>query len=287
MPKSLIVNRRKRRLKMSFGVFILGILFGWLAEWLYFAFFSSNGESNLEDCAAFERELKTRNEEIKALKSQLGDTTQGGASLLSKHAAASLLTVSSKPQKSTRKSGSGAKSTPVKKTATKKTSGKKVAIKDTNKSKSAVTDKSVSSSETNASAQKSSSLKKTVTKAAVSPKLKSKATKTAKQATTKKKPATKKISLKQNIKLNNPTGDDLTKLTGIGPSMAATLGELGITSYKKLAAMDNDILRGMLEASGARLNNNKEAMDSWNEQATLADKGDFVGLKRLQERLKS
>ena len=78
----------------------------------------------------------------------------------------------------------------------------------------------------------------------------------------------------------------MTKLSGIGPSMAATMAEIGITSFKKLAAMDDDILRDMLEASGARLNNNKEAMDSWNEQATLADKGDFDGLKKLQEELK-
>ena len=68
--------------------------------------------------------------------------------------------------------------------------------------------------------------------------------------------------------------------------MAATMHELGITSYAKLAAMDDDILRDMLEDAGARLNNNKEVMDSWNEQATLADKGDFEGLKKLQEALK-
>ena len=62
--------------------------------------------------------------------------------------------------------------------------------------------------------------------------------------------------------------------------------ELGIDTYTKLAAMDDDILRDMLEASGARLNNNKEAMDSWNEQAELAAKGDFDGLKKLQDELK-
>ena len=69
--------------------------------------------------------------------------------------------------------------------------------------------------------------------------------------------------------------------------MAATMAELGITTYKKLAAMDDDILSDMLEASGARLNNNKDAMDSWNEQATLADKGDFTALKKLQDSLKN
>jgi hypothetical protein len=34
------------------------------------------------------------------------------------------------------------------------------------------------------------------------------------------------------------------------------------------------------------MNNNKEAMDSWNEQATLAAKGDFDALKKMQEAMK-
>ncbi|MEE9326235.1 MAG: hypothetical protein V3U71_02990 [Cocleimonas sp.] len=67
--------------------------------------------------------------------------------------------------------------------------------------------------------------------------------------------------------------------------MVGTLKELGIDSYKKLAETNDDILRDMLESSGARLNNNKEAMDSWNEQAELADKGDLVALKKLQDSL--
>ena len=107
---------------------------------------------------------------------------------------------------------------------------------------------------------------------------------TAKKTTTKEKAPAKKVDPKKSVKASS--GDDFTKLSGIGPSMAANLNELGITSFEKLAAMDDDILRGMLEESGARLNNNKDAMDSWNEQATLAAKGDFAGLKKLQEQLK-
>ncbi len=294
---------------MDFGAFILGILFGWLLEWLYVTFFSSKG-SDMGDCTAFERELKTRNEEIKSLKSQLSGSSQGGASLLSKglkQSTASVSTASSKSKLNKSKAKATTKSTKsIKASAPSNTAGAGKKAAATTKKGSGVK-KPTTTKGTTKSAKPKASLKKTATttstvssatkaseKKAVSAKSVSKTVKkaaakdpAAKNTVVKKKPAAKKISLKKDIKLNNPTGDDLTKLSGIGPSMAATLGELGITSYKKLAAMDDDILRDMLEASGARLNNNKDAMDSWNEQAMLADKGDFKGLKALQDSLKS
>ena len=145
---------------------------------------------------------------------------------------------------------------------------------------------------------KKAAVKKSPSKKASAVEKPAKSKATPKKATPKKeavKPATNKAPVKKatpvkkakvSTNTKKASGDDLTKLSGIGPSMAATMDELGITSFKKLAAMDDDILRDMLEESGARLNNNKEAMDSWNEQALLADKGDFAGLKKLQEELK-
>ncbi len=279
---------------MDLGAFILGILFGWLVEWLYVSFFGSSSKGS-EECTAFERELKTRNEEIKALKSQIGGNVKGSASLLSEQAAATI-SRSNKPQSKKTKSGSkpsnvGAatttKGTVTKKSATKATTAKnkahqKTAVKKNSPNIKKTTTKDKNKNKTTAS---NNAVTTKATKKSVSSKLE--AAKRTKQVTAKKKPVAKKISLKKDIKLNNPTGDDLTKLSGIGPSMAATMAELGITTYKKLAGMDDDILRDMLEASGARLNNNKDAMDSWNEQAMLADKGDFSGLKKLQESLKS
>jgi len=277
---------------MDLGAFILGVLFGWLVEWLYVSFFGSSSKGS-EECTAFERELKTRNEEIKALKSQIGGNVKGSASLLSEQAAATI-SRSNKPQSKKTKSGSkpsnvGAatttKGTVTKKSATKATTAKNKAHQKTAVKKNSPDIKKTTTKDNNKTAATKATTTKKTKKTASSKK--PEAAKRTKQVTAKKKPVAKKISLKKDIKLNNPTGDDLTKLSGIGPSMAATMAELGITTYKKLAGMDDDILRDMLEASGARLNNNKDAMDSWNEQAMLADKGDFSGLKKLQESLKS
>jgi len=252
---------------MDMGTFILGVLFGWLAEWIYVTFFGNKGSEGLSDCTAYERELRTRNEEIKSLKAKLSDASTGTTS------GSSLMRTPVVGKNST----SAKKASPTK---------RKVAPTNTSSSSKKTTAKSATATKS-ATVKASTAAKKpakVATKRATSTTKNS--TKTTTQATAKKAPVRKSGS-KKDIKLNNPSGDDLTKLSGIGPSMAATMNELGITSYAKLAAMDDDILRDMLEASGARLNNNKEAMDSWNEQATLADKGDFEGLKKLQKALKS
>lgn len=222
------------------GVFILGVLIGWLAEWLFFTFWVKSRSNGDSDCSGLRAELDAKNKELSALKA-----------------------VSSAASTATTKSVTKA---PVKKAAvTKKPASAKKAV---------ATKKAVTTKKTVA--------KKAVPKKAVTAK-NTAATPSPRKIAVKKAPEAKKAAPKKVA--NKASGDDLTKLSGIGPSMAKTLGELGITSYKKLAAMDDDILRDMLEASGARLNNNKEAMDSWNEQATLADKGDFAGLKKLQDEL--
>ncbi len=216
------------------GTFVLGILVGWLAEWLFFTFWvNDKSKGNSADCSDHIEQLRAKNKEIETLKT----------------AASVNATAVTKAASTPAPVAATVKKTTVKKTAVKKASTKKPTVKK------ATTKKPV--------AKKSAPKKKMEKKVAKKP------------TQTKKASAAKKIA-----------GDDLTKLSGIGPSMSATMAELGITTYKKLASMDDDILRDMLEVSGARLNNNKEAMDSWNEQATLAHKGDFAGLKKLQEELK-
>ncbi len=222
------------------GLLVLGILIGWLAEWLFFTFWVKGGSNNdSSECEELRVALIAKNKEITALKAEATKKTTNKA-----ESVASLVksTAPAKKTKTTKKAA------PAKKPVAKKAPAKKATPKK------AVTKKSAPAKK-NAPAKKPTAVKATAAKKS----------KTAKKST---------------------SGDDLTKLSGIGPSMAATMGELGITTYKKLAAMDDDILRDMLEASGARLNNNKEAMDSWNEQALLADKGDFAGLKKLQEEVK-
>lgn len=103
-----------------------------------------------------------------------------------------------------------------------------------------------------------------------------------------KKAVTKKATVKQTSKTENSKskGDDLTKLIGIGPSMAASLKRVGITSFKNLADTDDKMLRVMLVSSGARVNNNIEEMNNCIKQATVAATGDFEALKDMQEKLK-
>ena len=222
------------------GAFVLGILVGWLAEWLFFTFWLKGGKNS--DCSSIKAELEERKKEINRLQSRLNEATSSAAA-----SAKSTSTTSSKAE-STTATASTSKPAAPKKAAGSKATAKKAAPKKT----------------TAKAAPKKAAAKKTAPKKAV--------TKT--NAKAKSAAKTKKV------------GDDFTKLSGIGPSMEATLKGLGIDTFTKLAATDDDILRDMLEASGARLNNNKEAMDSWNEQATLAAKGDFEGLKKLQEALK-
>lgn len=200
------------------GAFVLGILVGWLAEWLFYTFWLKGGDKS--DCSSLKSELEERKKEINRLQSRLNEATASAATTAASSTKAA----------------------------------------------------SVSTATTTTAAPKKAAAK---TPAKAAPK------KTAPKKATAKKAAPKKAAAKAK-----KTGDDFTKLSGIGPSMEATLKGLGIDTFTKLAETDDDELREMLEKSGARLNNNKEAMDSWNEQATLAAKGDFAGLTKLQEALK-
>lgn len=202
-----------RRLNM--GAFVLGILIGWLAEWVFYTYWVKAGETD-EDCAALKKELELKNRQISSLQAQLHSTP------------------TSSQAKSSNSNQSKQNNTVALKTAS--TSSKKT----------------------------SSNTQTTATKSKTKPKSKT-------------SPATKKTKT---------AGDDFTKLSGIGPSMSATLKTLGIDTFEKLAATDDDVLRKMLEDSGARMNNNKDVMDSWNEQAILASKGDFATLKKMQQALK-
>lgn len=227
------------------GAFVLGILFGWLLEWLFFTYWikgRSSGRFADIDCSNVKSKLAEKESEISALKAELQSANQ------------QVQSVSVSPSASVAEKSDS--SSDKKSAAT----TKKPSVNTASKAKSA-TDKKTSDKQ----------IAKTVKKATSKPKSKSKASvaKNPKATTGAKK-----------------KGDDFTKLTGIGPSMSNKLKSLGITTFKKLSEMDDNILRAQLVEAGAKLNNNKEAIDSWNEQAALAEKGDFDGLKKLQESLK-
>lgn len=73
------------------------------------------------------------------------------------------------------------------------------------------------------------------------------------------------------------SGDDLLKLKGVGPKLAALLTELGITRYSEIAGWsDTDIA-----AIDARLGNFKgrPVRDQWVDQAKYLAAGDIAGFE--------
>ncbi len=79
--------------------------------------------------------------------------------------------------------------------------------------------------------------------------------------------------------------DDLRKIQGIGPRVGTLLNNAGILTFAQLAQTGIDRLHAILEEAGPPF----KGMDpkSWPEQAILAAKGDWDGLKAFQEQLKA
>jgi predicted flap endonuclease-1-like 5' DNA nuclease len=66
-------------------------------------------------------------------------------------------------------------------------------------------------------------------------------------------------------------GDDLTKISGIGPAIARLLRELGIDSFEGLAAASPEDLEAILDRPRFRMH--KASIPSWQEQAGQAAGG--------------
>lgn len=76
--------------------------------------------------------------------------------------------------------------------------------------------------------------------------------------------------------------DDLTMIEGIGPVISRLLQSKGITTFVQLAQTDPQDLDRFMKEANLRLANTS----TWAEQARLAGKGDFDGLRTYQSRLK-
>ncbi|WP_298608489.1 hypothetical protein [uncultured Thiothrix sp.] len=75
--------------------------------------------------------------------------------------------------------------------------------------------------------------------------------------------------------------DDLKKLEGIGSKIEKLLNEAGIKSYAKLATMDRDALKAILDAGGGQFKLHEPK--SWPYQAELAAKQNWQRLKEYQD----
>ena len=76
--------------------------------------------------------------------------------------------------------------------------------------------------------------------------------------------------------------DDLVKLEGIGPKVARVLNDAGITTFEALARASAADIQKALNAAGLQMMN----PEGWIEQASLAARGDWEALERLQDELK-
>jgi predicted flap endonuclease-1-like 5' DNA nuclease len=75
--------------------------------------------------------------------------------------------------------------------------------------------------------------------------------------------------------------DDLTKIEGIGPKINRTLRKAGIQTFHQLAVSEPTVLKQILLDANIRIG----YPDTWPEQAALAAKADWDGLKELQSEL--
>lgn len=76
--------------------------------------------------------------------------------------------------------------------------------------------------------------------------------------------------------------DDLTKIEGIGPKMSAALVKAGLETFQKVADASEAELRAAIEAAGMSFS---PSLTTWSQQAALAARGDWDGLRSLQDEL--
>jgi len=76
--------------------------------------------------------------------------------------------------------------------------------------------------------------------------------------------------------------DDLKRIEGIGPKIAAILGDNGITTFAGLAATEPEQLQELLTTAGIRLAH----PGTWPDQAGLAAAGQWDELEKMQDSMK-
>jgi len=98
----------------------------------------------------------------------------------------------------------------------------------------------------------------------------------------KKKAAPAKKAAPKKAAAKSKDGDDLKKIEGIGPKIADTLAEAGVTTFAALAKMDRDAIKAILDTVSTL--KSKEPK-TWPQQAALAADGKWDELEKLQDDL--
>jgi len=78
------------------------------------------------------------------------------------------------------------------------------------------------------------------------------------------------------------TGDDLSKIEGIGPKVAKVLAGAGIVTFDDLAHAKKADVQKVLDKAGLQMMD----PEGWIDQAKLAAKGDWKAFEKLQGKLK-
>jgi predicted flap endonuclease-1-like 5' DNA nuclease len=81
---------------------------------------------------------------------------------------------------------------------------------------------------------------------------------------------------------NEQAPDDLKRIEGIGPKVEKVLNDAGINTFGALARANLADVQNTLNAAGLQMMD----PEGWIEQASLAAKGDWEELERLQNELK-
>jgi predicted flap endonuclease-1-like 5' DNA nuclease len=74
---------------------------------------------------------------------------------------------------------------------------------------------------------------------------------------------------------SRPAGDDLTRIKGVGPKLAARLDELGVTGFEQIAGWDEAAI-DRVDAELGRFQG-RIRRDNWVEQARFLAQGDTAG----------
>jgi predicted flap endonuclease-1-like 5' DNA nuclease len=96
-------------------------------------------------------------------------------------------------------------------------------------------------------------------------------------------PAPSELPQQRAAETATVVADDLKRIEGIGPKMAAALGAAGITTYAGLAAADETTIKAAISAAGMRFS---PSLPTWSRQAQLLADGDVAGFAAMTRRLK-